>query len=220
MRLERIWDIPTRLFHWSLVLLIAISFYTGLSGGFQEMNYHMISGYSILALVLFRILWGIFGGHYARFTTFVKGPVDVMVYLKQLNKDGSPYAGHNPLGALGIVAMLLVLFVQTGTGLFANDDILLEGPLVHLVSYDTSRSLTGFHKKNIWLIAALVTAHIAAILYHQFYRKERLMGAMLTGKKPLNETARQPSTLIRELLLGSFALAASASAVYVLITFV
>ncbi len=142
-----------------------------------------------------------------------------MAYLNRFKKDDSPYAGHNPLGALGIVAILLVLLVQTGTGLFANDDILLEGPLVHLVSYNTSRTLTGLHKTNIWLIAALVALHFAAILNHQFYRKERLMGAMLTGKKPLNESARQPSTLIRELLLGGFALAASASAVYVLITF-
>ena len=220
MKLVRIWDIPTRLFHWSLVVLIGISFYTGLSGGFVEMDYHMISGYCILSLVLFRILWGLFGGHYARFTTFVKGPGAIIRYLKSLNTKNLPYAGHNPLGALSIVIILLVLLTQAVTGMFANDDIMLEGPLVHLVSYDTSRMLTGIHKTNKWIIGALVLVHLLAILFYQFYKKDRLIIPMITGRKLLSEPASMKDSLLRELLLGGVAIAISASAVYVLITYV
>jgi cytochrome b len=223
VKLVRIWDIPTRLFHWSLVVLIGISFYTGLSGGFVEMDYHMISGYCILSLVLFRILWGLFGGYYARFTTFVKGPGTIIRYLKNLSTktfNTKPYAGHNPLGALSIVFILLVLLTQTVTGMFANDDIMLEGPLVHLVSYDTSRMLTGIHKTNKWIIGAVVLIHLLAILFYQFYKKDRLIIPMITGRKLLSEPVAMKDSLPRELLLGGVALAISASAVYVLITYV
>jgi cytochrome b len=216
----RIWDIPVRLFHWALVILIGVSFYTGLSGGFVEMDYHMISGYCILSLVLFRILWGIFGGFYARFATFIKGPGTIIRYLQNLGRGKEPYPGHNPLGALSIITILLVLLVQTGTGLFANDDIMLEGPLVHLVSYDTSRMLTGIHKTNKWIIGALVVLHLAAILFYQLYKKDRLIIPMITGRKMLNESAVRETPLVRELLLGSISLAISTSAVYVLITYV
>jgi cytochrome b len=223
VKLVRIWDIPTRLFHWSLVVLIGISFYTGLSGGFVEMDYHMISGYCILSLVLFRILWGLFGGYYARFTTFVKGPGTIIRYLKNLSTktlNTKPYAGHNPLGALSIVFILLVLLTQAMTGMFANDDIMLEGPLVHLVSYDTSRMLTGIHKTNKWIIGALVLIHLLAILFYQFYKKDRLIIPLIPGRKLLSEPAATQDSLLRELLLGGVALAISASAVYVLITYV
>ena len=204
-------------------MLIGISFYTGLSGGFVEMDYHMISGYCILSLVLFRILWGLFGGYYARFTTFVKGPGTIIRYLKNLSTktfNTKPYAGHNPLGALSIVFILLVLLTQTVTGMFANDDIMLEGPLVHLVSYDTSRMLTGIHKTNKWIIGALVLVHLLAILFYQFYKKDRLIIPMITGRKLLSEPVAMKDSLPRELLLGGVALAISASAVYVLITYV
>ena len=201
-------------------MLIGISFYTGLSGGFVEMDYHMISGYCILSLVLFRILWGLFGGHYARFTTFVKGPGTIIRYLQSLNTKKLPYPGHNPLGALSIVFIMLVLFVQAVTGMFANDDIMLEGPLVHLVSYDTSRMLTGIHKTNKWIIGAMVLIHLLAILFYQFYKKDRLIVPMITGRKLLSEPAAVRESLPRELLLGGVAFAISASAVYVLITYV
>ena len=104
--------------------------------------------------------------------------------------------------------------------MFANDDIMLEGPLVHLVSYDTSRKLTGIHKTNKWIIGALVALHLVAVLFYQFYKKDRLISAMVTGKKLLGESAVREAPLFRELLLGSIALAVSASAVYVLITYV
>jgi cytochrome b len=215
----RIWDAPTRLFHWSLVSLMSISFYTGLSGGFVEMDYHMLSGYSILTLVLFRILWGFFGGYYARFTTFIKGPRRIFQHATSLLKKQAPYPGHNPLGALSIITILLSLLLQASTGLFANDDIMLEGPLVHLVSYDTSRMLTAIHKTNIWIIATLTGLHLAAVSFYQFYKKDYLIAAIFTGKKQLGAVEAPPSHLLRELLLGGFALALSAGAVYVIVNY-
>ena len=215
----RIWDIPTRLFHWSLVILLSFSFYTGLSGGFIEMDYHMLSGYCILSLVLFRILWGLIGGYYARFTSFIKGPKSIIRQAVNLLKKESPYPGHNPMGALSIVAMLLSLLIQASTGLFANDDIMSEGPLFHLVSYDTSKILTGIHKTNIWVIGSLVGLHISAIFFYQFFKKDRVIVAMFSGKKMLNDVAPLQVSLVRELLLGSVTLTLCASAVYAIVNY-
>ena len=227
----RIWDIPTRLFHWSLVILLAVSFYTGLSGGFEEMDYHMLSGYCILTLVLFRIFWGLIGSHHSRFITFVRGPSKIIQYASGLlvrrsnDTERSPeehaeqYAGHNPLGALSIIAMLISLLVQASTGLFANDDIMLEGPLSHLVSYDTSRVLTGIHKTNIWVLAALTGLHFTAILFYQIYKREPLIIAMFTGRKTLDAIAPQAASIIRELTLATLALAICAGAVYAIVTY-
>jgi cytochrome b len=227
MKSLRIWDIPTRLFHWSLVILLTISFYTGLSGGFKEMDYHMLSGYCILTLVLFRILWGLIGSHHSKFITFVRGPSKIFQYAKGLlttrSKDTqlnvNQHAGHNPLGALSIIAILISLVVQASTGLFANDDIMLEGPLSHLVTYDTSRMLTGVHKTNIWVLAALAGLHVCAILFYQFYKKEPLVIAMFTGKKTLDSTEPEADSIVRELSLGTLTLAICAGVVYAIITY-
>lgn len=219
MKKVRIWDIPLRLFHWLLVILLLISFYTGLSGGFVEMDYHMLSGYCILSLVVFRILWGLFGGYYARFTTFIKGPNSIIRHARNLFKKEKPYPGHNPMGALSVVAILLSLLVQASTGLFANDDIMTEGPLTHLISYDTSRMLTSIHKTNIWIIGGLASLHVAAILFYQFYKKDRLISAMFSGNKALDEVDAPRTSLLVELTLGGFALTLCAGAVYFIVNF-
>jgi cytochrome b len=225
MKDVRIWDIPTRLFHWSLVLLLCVSFYTGLSGGFVEMDYHMLSGYCILTLVLFRVTWGFLGSHHSRFTTFIKGPTSVLQHTKDLLKRGTHYPGHNPLGALSIIAILTALLIQASTGLFANDDIMLEGPLSHLVSYDTSRWLTGIHKTNIWVIGSLAGLHVIAILFYQFYRQDPLIGAMFTGRKALDnepgedKEGEKGHSLLKELLTATVILSTSGAVVYAMITY-
>ena len=220
MKDVRIWDIPTRLFHWALVMLLTISFYTGLSGGFVEMDYHMISGYCILTLVLFRVLWGLYGGHYSRFTTFIKGPSSIYQHTTNLLDKESRHAGHNPLGALSIIAILISLLVQASTGLFANDDIMLEGPLSHLVSYETSRMLTGIHKTNIWVVGGLAGLHVIAILFYQFYKKDPLVPAMITGRKVLGESITTSYSVVQELILGAFTLAVCGALVYSIITYI
>jgi cytochrome b len=126
-----VWDLPTRLFHWLLTIFVIISFVTGNIGG-NAMQYHEWSGFVILVLLVFRLVWGFLGGRQSRFSAFVRGPAAVLRYATALIKGNSPpVLGHNPLGGWSILAMMLALFVQVGTGLFANDDILTEGPLYH-----------------------------------------------------------------------------------------
>jgi cytochrome b len=189
----RVWDLPLRIFHWCLVALIAVSMYTGFSGGFREMDYHMMSGYAVLTLVIFRIAWGIAGSGHSRFTTFIK-PRAVWPYLKGLlNKDQPPSLGHNPLGAISTIVLLLLLGIQAVTGLFANDDIMLEGPLVHLVENETSNYLSGVHDINKTILLCFIGLHLVGIAFHEIYKKERLILAMLTGKKKTDTRRDSPA---------------------------
>jgi cytochrome b len=183
----RVWDIPTRLFHWLLVGLIIFSFTTG-KIGISAMQYHEWSGFAILVLIAFRLVWGFAGGKQSRFGTFVKGPSTAIRYASSmLSKDSEKHIGHNPLGGWSIIAMLAALLVQAGTGLFANDDILTEGPLYDLVSKDTSDWLTSVHHINQQVLIVLVAIHICAILFHLVAKRENLITPMITGKKVWNE---------------------------------
>lgn len=177
----RIWDLPTRVFHWLLVLCIIGSFVTVNLGGFW-MDYHFLFGYGIIALLIFRLIWGCVGPSPARFAHFVKGPRHIAGYLRGQPALG---AGHSPLGALSVIAMLLALAVQAGTGLFANDGIMNEGPLASYVSSAWSDTLTGIHQINKLVILALVALHLVAIAWYAWVRKRALVRAMVTGDKPL-----------------------------------
>ena len=182
-----VWDIPVRLFHWSLVALFCFSFYSGKTGGFELMDYHMYSGYTVLTLIIFRILWGFFGGRYARFSHFIQSPGKIAKYLGSLkNATEKTTIGHNPAGGLSVVIMLLLLLGQGLTGLFTNDDIMLEGPLTHLVSYDQSRSLTGLHETISWLLVGVISLHIFAIIFYRVVRKVNLVKPMITGQVEVN----------------------------------
>ncbi len=157
VRQVRVWDPATRLFHWSLVGLIVVNLYTGNVGGLREMDLHMLSGYAILALVAFRVIWGLVGSRHSRFAAFVRGPRATVSYLRSFLRG--PYraaVGHNPLGGWSVIAMLTSLLVQAVTGLFANDDILTEGPLADSVSKATSNTLTGIHQLNAWVLYGLI----------------------------------------------------------------
>lgn len=204
MKKAFVWDLPTRLFHWSLVILLGISFYTGFTGGFVEMDYHMYSGYAILALVLFRILWGFVGSEHSRFARFLRGRAGIAAYLRSLRSGSEPHIGHNPLGALSVMAMLIALLVQVGTGLFANDDILLEGPLAHLVTYETSRQLTAIHETNRWIVVGLIALHLLAVTYYQVARKHNIIQPMITGWMTVvrDVPAARNNWLLAGLLLG------------------
>ena len=179
----RVWDIPTRLFHWALVGLVICSFITGKIGT-SAMQYHEWSGVAILILVVFRLGWGLIGGRQSRFSDFVKGPAAVFRYASTLfDKDSKPHIGHNPLGGWSILAMLASLFIQAATGLFANDDILTEGPLYDLVSKQTSDWLTDVHHLNQNILALLVAIHLGAIMFHFVVKRENLIKPMITGFK-------------------------------------
>lgn len=179
----QVWDIPTRIFHWLLVGLVISSFVTGKIGG-TAMKYHELSGFAVLSLVVFRLAWGFIGGQQSRFSAFIKGPATVFHYASSLpRKDSTPCVGHNPLGGWSIIAMLISLFLQAGTGLFANDDILTEGPLYDLISKQTSDWLTGMHHLNQTVLMGLVALHIGAIMFYLFVKRENLLIPMITGKK-------------------------------------
>ncbi len=186
----RVWDLPLRLFHWLLVLLVSTSAITGWFAaeiGWQGMEWHKRSGYCILALVLFRIGWGFLGGTHARFADFVKSPRTVWRYVTSLlRRKHEPYAGHNPLGGWSVVLMLLSLALQTVTGLFIEDeDLGVEGPLAHLVSGRTGDMLAGVHETNFFVLLALIALHVTAILFYLVVQRENLIQPMLTGYKRL-----------------------------------
>lgn len=181
----KVWDLPTRLFHWSLVCLLAGLWWTADEG---EMERHMILAYTLGALLVFRILWGIVGSQTSRFSHFVKTPAKVVNYAVAIPKQGiKPHFGHNPLGGYMVVALLLSLTVQFTTGLFATDEVFVEGPLYAYVSSDTADWMTWLHKKNFDLLLLLIGLHVAAVLLHMV-KGDALLGAMFTGKrKDLND---------------------------------
>jgi len=198
-QMVRVWDLPLRLVHWSLVLLVAFQIYSGNVGG-NLMRWHMLAGYAILAMVLFRLAWGVAGSTTARFSHFVAGPRAALGFGRGLLAGKPvPHASHNPLGAWMVLALLAALAVQAGSGLFANDDISTEGPLAALVSKATSDRMTGVHHRTQRALLGLIAGHVGAVLYHWGALKENLVGAMFTGVK------RLPAELVREMAAVRFA---------------
>lgn len=201
-----VWDLPTRLFHWLLVLLLVGSFLAVKAGG-NWIDWHFRAGYAILALIVFRIIWGFVGGRYARFGSFLFRPRQVLAYLRGA-PDAHPGPGHNPLGALSVFAMLLLIGVQAVLGLFANDDIASEGPLASLVSKDTSDFLTGLHLRHEPIILALVALHVLAIAWYRIVRGRRLVRPMVTGRDPQAPPGTVPSRDDARTRLGALAILA------------
>jgi cytochrome b len=208
-----VWDAPTRLFHWVLVALIAVSWTTG-SLGNDWLRYHFWSGYAILTLVLFRIAWGVVGGTHARFANFVRGIPSALHHLRELLRPGpTSDVGHNAVGGWMVVMLLAVLLVQTATGLFADDDIVTTGPLGDLVSSGTRARLTTIHKYNFELIQILAGIHILAVLAFLVVKRQNLVGAMITGRKrglapTVGDAARVHPALAAAALLGAAAVVA------------
>ena len=174
----RLWDLPTRLFHWLLAGLVVASFVSGKIGG-NAMDWHGKLGLAILGLLAFRLVWGFAGSTYARFVSFLPTPAKVLAYLRGQWRG----VGHNPLGAFSVFGLLLLLAFQVGTGLFGNDDIAFRGPLYELIGKDLSDRLTGLHKLSVNVLIALVTLHIVAIAFYVRVKKNDLIRPMLTGWK-------------------------------------
>lgn len=215
----RVWDLPTRLFHWALVACIAGSLVSANLGG-NAIGWHFRFGYAILALVLFRLLWGFAGPRYARFASFPPSPAAALRYLRG-ERSVSP--GHNPLGALSVYAMLAALVVQVGTGLFATDDIMWDGPLKHLVSNAASEALTRAHKVNRFVVIALIVLHLAAIAWYARVRRQPLVRAMIVGDKAVDSGAAPPPPApaadgTRERLLALALLGAGVAGAWAIVT--
>jgi cytochrome b len=174
----RVWDLPTRLFHWLLVVAVVAAVVTGQLGG-NLMDWHGRIGVGIVALLAFRIVWGVVGSTYARFRQFLPTPARIKAYLRG-EWQGE---GHNPLGALSVFGLLGLLTAQVLTGLVANDDITFTGPLFDLVSKGTSNRLTGIHHLLSNAVIALAVLHVAAIAFYARVRKQDLVRPMVTGWK-------------------------------------
>ena len=179
----RVWDLPTRIFHWLLVVGVLGLGITGTLGG-NIMVWHFRIAYAVLALLLFRLIWGVVGGRWSRFGAFIYSPQSVINYLKGKGKPEHS-VGHSPVGAGSVFAMLGVLLLQVASGLVSDDEIAFAGPLTRFVTNATVSLASNYHA-NIgkWLLLALVVLHIAAIIFY-LWRKHNLVSAMLHGDKEL-----------------------------------
>lgn len=178
----RIWDLPTRLFHWLLAASVIALIVTANIGG-NAMEWHLRLGHVVLALLLFRVVWGLVGGHWSRFATFIPGPARLLRHLRGQSRPADK-AGHNPLGALSVLAMLGILGLQVGSGLVSDDEIAFAGPLVRFVSSDTIAWATNWHTGwGQWLLWTVIGLHLAAIVFYSVVRRDKLVPAMLHGDK-------------------------------------
>ena len=178
----RVWDLPTRLFHWLLAICVVLLVATGYAGAMQ---WHARAGYAVLALLLFRIVWGFVGGRWSRFASFLYAPRSVAAYLRG-SAHPDHLVGHNPLGAGSVFAMLLVLLAQVGTGLVGDDEIAFQGPLNRFVSTARGLAATWYHRQvGQWLVIALVLLHVAAIVWYVRKKRQVLVRPMLAGDKEL-----------------------------------
>ena len=182
----RVWDLPTRLFHWTLALTVVGSLVTGQVGG-NALVWHTRLGLLVLALLVFRGVWGFVGGYWSRFASFLYGPRSVLAYWRGEPGPGGRYdIGHSPVGALSVFALLGLLAVQVATGLVADDEIATTGPLYRFVSSATSGAATGWHKEfGSSLLIVLVVLHVAAVLYYQWRKRRNLLAPMIHGNMPL-----------------------------------
>ena len=201
----RLWDLPTRLFHWLLVVAVVAAMVSGQLGG-GLIDWHGRIGLFIVGLIVFRLVWGLCGSTYARFTQFFPTPAKVRAYLRG-EWQGE---GHNPLGALSVLGLLGLLTVQVVAGRFANDDIAFVGPLYDLVGQNLSNRLTGLHHLAANLLIALLVLHVAAIAYYGHFKKQKLVKPMITGWKEGEGESARGGGVIAVLV----ALAIAAAAVY------
>ncbi|MDO9489962.1 MAG: cytochrome b/b6 domain-containing protein [Sphingomonadaceae bacterium] len=183
-----LWDLPTRIVHWSLVVLIPFSWWSAEN---HDLERHRWSGYAILGLLIFRLIWGFVGSSTSRFATFLRGPRAVIAYARG---RGEPGIGHNPMGGWSVMVMLALLATQVGLGLFASDDDGLEtGPLNHLVSYAAAETITELHELMFNVLVAMIALHVATVLFYLFVRRDNLIAPMLRGSKQLDaEPAVRP----------------------------
>jgi len=213
-----VWDLPLRVFHWLFALSIAASWATA-EAGFEYMQYHFYLGYWMIGLVLFRIIWGFVGPRHARFANFLRGPSTLLKYLRSL-KGGEPLnsAGHNPAGGLMVIVMMAMVAFQTGTGLFATDDIAWWGPYNPAVSGALAGKLTSLHHANFNMILGAVALHLLAIGFYWLVKKQNLVVPMFTGHKPAMWVAPHEAITSSQLLKALIVIVISIGLVYWLIS--
>ena len=204
----QVWDAPTRLFHWALVVLLGAAW---LTESLNWMEWHLRIGYTVIALLLFRIAWGVVGSDTARFARFLKSPHAALHHLSGLRRrEPDTQIGHNAAGGWMVVLMLALLAVQAGTGLCANDDANTEGPLARYVGKEDSDWLSHIHSVNFTLIQIAVVLHVAAIVVYAVMKRHDLVRPMISGRKNLPDGTRAPAIASPILALVLFMIAAGA----------
>jgi cytochrome b len=202
-----VWDLPTRMFHWLLALDI-LGLYLTAQPGTPTMEWHFRLGYVALGLVAFRLIWGFVGPRHARFATFLVGPAALFRYLGSFfRRDSVGAPGHNPAGAIMVVVLLLMVAAQAITGLFASDDIVFAGPYNGAVGPDTASRLGGLHHRIFNVLQWAILLHVLAVLFYLFYKRQNLIGAMFSGRKPahvVSETeAIAGSQIVKALIIAA-----------------
>lgn len=209
-----LWDIPIRVCHWLFVVVIAFSWW---SAEYDHLEWHLRSGYTLLGLLLFRIVWGIIGSQSARFTHFIKSPGAVIAYARTLFKRPAPLsAGHNPMGGWSVILLLTLMLVQVCLGLISEDvDGLASGPLSYKVSYDLGRWAAETHEELFDVLLVFIALHVSFVLFYQFYKKDNLIVPMFKGSKAGVDTSQLKQTAVWIALIIA---ALSATAVWWLVT--
>jgi cytochrome b len=200
-----VWDLPTRLFHWTIVLLVPALWATH---ALDQMDLHILLGEIMLGLIMFRLIWGVIGSSTARFSGFLRGPGTVLRHLR--GRDAAEAFGHNPAGGWSVAAMLLLLAVQVGLGLFASDeDNLYSGPLARHVTEESSHILRDRHETLFYILLGFILLHVGAVLYYLLVKRDNLVGPMVTGRRdaPASGAAMIGAPLWRFLLAAGLAAA-------------
>lgn len=209
-----VWDLPLRIFHWSIVILLVFSWYS--VEVMEDLDKHFISGYCVLALLLFRLAWGFFGTQNAKFRAMLFSPSAILSYAKSLFSGSTiKFTGHNPLGSLSVFALLGFMLLQAVTGLFSNDEDWYFGPLSDYVSTQTADRLTEIHHLNFNILLGFVVLHVLAVLFYLVVKKDNLVKPMFTGKKLVEEGGIESSKILRALLI----LGITAGCVFALVKF-
>ena len=214
----RVWDLPTRVFHWALVCAV-IGLITSAQIGGDAMAWHFRFGYAVMSLLLFRILWGLTGGHWSRFASFIYSPATILGYLKGQGKPEHAI-GHNPLGSLSVFAMLAILLLQVGSGLFSDDEIAAAGPFVSLAPSAWVSLATHYHAEiGKLILLGLELLHVGTILFYRFKKGENLVKPMINGDKetPLTMLSSRDDSKSR-LLAAALFLACAALVAYLVQT--
>ncbi|RVU80988.1 cytochrome B [Leucothrix sargassi] len=208
----KVWDLPTRLFHWILVASVGFLIYSGKTG--ELFDWHQTAGIVVLALILYRLIWGFVGSSTARFSDFLYSPAKIFAYAKNLfSRKAEPHAGHNPVGGLMVVVMLGLLLFQGITGLFSTDDILVEGKLYDLVDSDTADWMTGMHHTSSEFLIPVLVLHILAIVFYRIWKKHDLLKPMITGSAEFTEAPKK-SPVMKSAIIGLVIMALSYAALY------
>jgi cytochrome b len=204
-----VWDWPVRLFHWAAAAALPVLY---LTWRWNWMEWHALAGDALLALLLFRLLWGFFGSDSARFAKFLTSPPAGLRHLAHLSQsEPDIQAGHNPAGGWMVIAMLALLLLETLTGLYVLNDVANEGPFTELAPARIANAITALHAISWDVLLALVILHVLAILFYAAVLRQDLVGPMLTGRKRLPASVREPRIASPALALLLFACGVSAS---------